>query len=236
MDEGKPFFEMEPIPPDQKRGWEVKINGEYMPAGLVEIRSTRFGTLTYGLRPEGYDGWVFEEIGGGGAVTLPYTKMPDGTLLVGLIEEDRPNMGGKRLCIIGGFVNPGEKHEAAQVREAAHEADLNASEAEELPGYPVNSNRAFFVADATKGEGVHAYAIEIPTEYAIDAGGSYRYQIPEEAKSRFGKIANVVLLPIDIAIQTTSDALALAAIARLAVRLDIISGCGSYAPCPALDS
>lgn len=230
-------FEFKPIPDGQKRGWRVRINGDPRDdARLIEVESDRFGTLIYGLRPEGYDGWAFRENGGGGAVTLPFTRMPDGTLLVGLIEENRPNMGGKSLCIIGGFVNLGEKHEAAQVREAAHEADLNASQAEELPGYPINSNRAFFVADSLNGEGVHAFAIEIPAEFTVECGGLFRYEIPEEAKPKFGKIANVVLMPIDLAIQTTSDALALAAIARLAVRLDIISGSGHTAPCSALDS
>lgn len=222
-------FEVTPIPLGKKRGWQVKIDGQ--PAEdveKIEVVSERFGTLSYGLRPEGYDGWAFKENGGGGAVTLPYTKMKDGTLFVGLIAEDRPNMGGKRLCIIGGFVNPGEKHEAAQVREAAHEADLNSVEAFELRGHPVNSNRAFFVADPADGEGVRAFAVEIPPEFVavvIDHDDpalprtSYRYQIPDELKPKFGKIPNVVLLPVYEAIRRTADALALAAIARLIAHL-----------------
>lgn len=215
-------FEVTPIPLGKKRGWQVKIDGQ--PAedvGMIEVVSERFGTLSHGLRPEGYDGWCFRENGGGGAVTLPYTKMHSGILLVGLIEENRPNMGGAALCIIGGFINPGEKHEDAQVREAAHEAGLNSAEAAKLEGLPINSNRAFFVADPARDEGVHAYAIEIPVEYVVAGGPTdpLRYQIPEEVKAQFGKIANVQLFPVNVAIRMTADALALAAIARLIAHL-----------------
>lgn len=98
-------FEMSQIPKDKVRGWSVLVDGEGVQAGKVEI-SSKFGTLTYGLRPEGYDGWAFREQGGGGAVTVPYAHTPEGELLIGLLLEKRANMGDEPVwCAIGGFVS-----------------------------------------------------------------------------------------------------------------------------------
>ena len=50
-----------------QRKWEVRLDGEPVPAAsLVEVRS-RYGVLRYGWTAGGYDGWSFREPGGGGA-------------------------------------------------------------------------------------------------------------------------------------------------------------------------
>ena len=126
-------FEVGPIPPDVNTGWNVTIGKD----GTVKI-SSKFGTLYYGFRPEGYDGWVFAENNGGGAVTLPYTYDENGNLLIGLILENRANMGGEVLCVIGGFVDPQETHYQAQVRESQEEAGVDTALARELEGLPFN--------------------------------------------------------------------------------------------------
>ncbi|PIP60791.1 hypothetical protein COX00_01275 [Candidatus Uhrbacteria bacterium CG22_combo_CG10-13_8_21_14_all_47_17] len=59
--------------------------------GLIKLQP-RFGKPTYGLCPEGYDAWVFQEAGCG-ALTIPCTHAPDGELLVGLLLEKHTNMG-----------------------------------------------------------------------------------------------------------------------------------------------
>ena len=148
------MFDMKPIPKDNARGWTVTIDGEERSGiGLIEL-SSRFGTLTYGLRPEGYDAWAFREEGGGGVVTIPYTIDPNGNVFVGLIQEKRTNMGSEPvLCVIGGFVDPDETHDSAQIRETAEESGLDARKSQHLDGAGANPNRAFFVADAMKGEG-----------------------------------------------------------------------------------
>ncbi|MDO8590550.1 MAG: NUDIX hydrolase, partial [bacterium] len=126
------------IPADKKRGWAVSVNGEESDIKIFEI-SSRFGTLTYGLRPEGYDGWAFREAGGGGDVTLPFSFTPDGELLIGLLLESRANMGDQPVwCVIGGFIDAGETHEMAQAREAVEEAGIDARKAQILPGLPTN--------------------------------------------------------------------------------------------------
>ena len=56
---------MNQIPQEHVRDWSVLVDGKEKRVGIIEIDS-KFGKLTYGLRPEGYDGWVFREQGGGG--------------------------------------------------------------------------------------------------------------------------------------------------------------------------
>lgn len=214
-------FEMREIPEGKVRGWRTFVDGEERPVSTIQLVS-KFGTLTYGLRPEGYDGWVFREEGGGGAVTLPFTRTPKGELLVGLLLEKRANMGDKPVwCAIGGFVDPGETHKEAQAREAAEESGLDAVKAMILAGVPANSNRGFFVADASVDEGVHAYGMEIPFQWLDwldekeeDDGGSFRLK---DAALLAGhkKADEVRFFTWRVAIVRTPDALARSAIAQL---------------------
>ncbi len=210
-------MKMETLKPEDKRGWTIRINGQEVEGvGLLEIES-KFGRLVYGKRPEGYDSWVFEEQGGGGAVTILYAEV-DGEILIGLREEPRANMGEKpRLCVIGGFVDLGEDHQQTQQRVLEEESGLSL-EAQKLPGLPVNANRAFWVADPDKDEGVHIYALKIPAEYLIldeQNPGSYLLT-PEILGSRKKPVR---FLPLAQAVNQSPDVIALAAIARLMVNV-----------------
>lgn len=207
-------FNMSQIPKDKVRGWTVLVDGEKVQAGKVEIMS-KFGVLVYGLRPEGYDGWAFREQGGGGAVTIPYTHTPDGELLVGLLLEKRANMGDQPVwCAIGGFIGFGESHQQAQEREAAEESGLNATKAEEFVGMATNANRAFFITDASIGEGVHAYSLSLPFEWLEADGESFKLKNVALLPG-FKKSGDVRLFPWRTAVELSPDALARSAIAQL---------------------
>jgi len=207
-------FEMNQIPEDKRRGWTVLVDGEERKVGLVEIRS-KFGTLMYGMRPEGYDGWAFREQSGGGAVTVPYTRTPEGEILVGLLLEQRANMGDKPVwCTIGGFVNPGELHQQAQARETAEEIGLDVAKAKELAGMATNANRAFFVADANAGEGVRAYSLSLPFGWLEADGESFKLK-DAALLSGFKKAGELRLFPWRNAVGLSADALARSAIAQL---------------------
>lgn len=198
-----------------RRGWTVIINGkERKGVSKIEIKSN-FGTLTYGLQPEGFDGWCFQEQGGGGAVTIPYTTTPDGELLVGLLLERRVKMGDRPVwCVIGGFIDPGETYKQAQRREAAEESGLDTAEAKEFAGPPSNSNRGFFVADADAGEGVHAYGSLISFN-DLEADGP-NWKIKDTALLKgFKKAEEVRFFRWREAVRISPDALARAAIAQL---------------------
>lgn len=206
-------FEMVQIPEGKGRGWTVFINGKEQQVGKVEITS-KFGALTYGLRPEGYDGWVFREEGGGGAVTVPYARTPNGELLVGLLLEKRTNMGDEPVwCAIGGFIDQGESHDKAQSREAAEETGLDTAKAKELPGMNTNANRAFFIADASAGEGVHAYGLLLPFDWLEADGESSK--LKDAALLGYKKAGDVRFFRWREAIGRSPDALARSAIAQL---------------------
>ncbi len=214
------FFKVEVLSDEaaQKRGWTVEIEGELKDVRHIRLENPKVGVLEYGNRPEGYDGWVFKENGGGGAITIPFARK-DGQLLVGVILEDRKNMAGKQWCAIGGLVDPGESHFDAALREALEESGL-LMRPELLPGLPTNSNRLFFVADPSADEGVHAYAVEVPfAALELEDGGFYAIKADLPAELR-GKIfqkssGHVRFMTWKEAINRSPDALFRAGISQL---------------------
>lgn len=197
-----------PIPEGFTRGWKVFVRA----GGVVEI-SSKFGTLKYGLRPEGYDGWAFYGIGGGGSVTIPYARNK-GELFIGLVNENRPNISHDPvLCAIGGFLDPKETHESAQRREASEEVGINTLKARKLTGVPTCPDRGFFVCNVDKDEGVHSYALEIPFEWLAPQGNGFTLN-PEHLLG-VKRESDVIFYHWRTAIALTPDGLARAAIAQL---------------------
>jgi len=214
------FFEIKVIPTEVPRGerWDIRyVRDEYGVINFLQL-SSRYGSLVYGLRPEGYPSWVFAEQGGGGVIILPYVIPVSGEILVGLIKEKRANMGEEPAwCGIGGFLNPNETHREAQVREFVEETGfLEAVQSEELPGLPINADRAFYVADPQKGEGVHAYCIRI-LDGELEANGDCFKLRDSVLRPGFEKVNEVRFFPWRKAVQITADGLALAALAKLKV-------------------
>ncbi|OGG58880.1 hypothetical protein A2765_00675 [Candidatus Kaiserbacteria bacterium RIFCSPHIGHO2_01_FULL_56_24] len=210
------MFEIKPIPAETKRGWKVLIDGAEIKPAHISLESG-FGTLEYGLRPEGYDGWTFKEKNGGGSILIPYSRI-DGDIIVGLIEERRLNIGETPvLCAIGGFVDPHESHRDAQIREAREETGLDSSEAKRLEGLPANTNRSFFVTDPSLDEGVDAYSLYVPQE-RLRKTSDGTWQFGDDAPDpdvMIEKRHAVRFLPWREAIRRTPDAIARAGIAQL---------------------
>ena len=178
-----PFFQLEPIPqkPDGSGPavgvWQVILNGRPLPPEGVEgleLRNDRVGVLQYGKNPNGpYAQWAFRENGGGGSILIPCAVDTMRQLYVAGVLESRPNMtstGQRVLCAVGGFKDPGETAKEAAIRETAEETGMEvASKILALPGLPVNSNRAFFVADAHAGEGVHLFVYQVSFKNLVPA-------------------------------------------------------------------
>jgi 8-oxo-dGTP pyrophosphatase MutT (NUDIX family) len=201
-------FDITPIQKGVAQSWKIEDS-----EGKLVLRS-RFGTLTYGMRPEGYDSWVFKSIGG--AVTIPFVLFQGGELFVGLIEEYRANLGGTTLCAIGGMLEIGESFEEAGTREASEEAGITKGQRVPL-GKPTVTDRLFWVFDPDTGAGGNqAYALDMssaklePCLYQSSAALQYQLETMKGTESR-----RIIFLPWRDAVHATPDGIALAAIARL---------------------
>lgn len=142
-----------------KRGWEVFINGEKIdrPIETVRLINQRMQVeVDYGQRPEGFDGPVLKEPGGGGSVIVPYV-IHEGQLYIAVAEEKRPTMtDGVPLPILNvprGFLDPNETHFETAKRELAEETGYIPLEKriKEVEGDPMNPNSTFFVTGKDKG-------------------------------------------------------------------------------------
>jgi hypothetical protein len=152
-----------------QRGWEIKINGQQIddPVETIVFQNSRMGiSVTYGQRPEGFDGLVIEEVGGGGYSTAPY-YIYEGELYVGVLEEIRLTCtdGQERpvLNVPRGFLNPEETHfekAAVGLKQEVGYCTLG-KELKDL-GNPTNMNSAWFVTG--EGKGVKFFAVHVQDE------------------------------------------------------------------------
>lgn len=146
---------LEPINPDQKRDWAVKINGEIVTnVQSLEIQNPNFGTLYYGKHPNGHDRILFEESKGCGAIITLYTFFKK-KLYLSMLMENRLNMGGDAYCAIGGYLNNSNPDIARIMCKK-----LNfIPQIEQLPGYNVNPNRSLYIT--SENTGLKCYCGEI---------------------------------------------------------------------------
>ena len=72
------------------------------------------------MRPEGYDGFIIREQGGG-ATTIPYMITSEGGIYVGVVEENRATLGGVTENIPRGMQSKAETHEQTAARELLEE-------------------------------------------------------------------------------------------------------------------
>jgi 8-oxo-dGTP pyrophosphatase MutT (NUDIX family) len=128
---------------------------------MLTIECSRFGVLAYGITPAGYDGWSFQEVGGGGSVIIPYLMRGE-DLYIGVVRQHRYNQGGEVLNVPRGFLDRGESPHETAIREMSEETGYNADKRKviDLGGQPANPNSAFFDTSEA-GEGVKFFAVEI---------------------------------------------------------------------------
>lgn len=180
----KKKYELANISPDAKRGWSILVNGEEV-RGVesVSIVNNALGmSVDYGMRPEGYDGFVIREMGG--AVTLPWMTDEAGQIYVGLVEEHRPTMGEDRtLNAPRGMANAGESRAETARREMQEETgkDIGSRAVQVASGQ--NFNSTLFDNTQEHTGGVDIYTVKLATdelELDHDEEGNIFYRFPSD--------------------------------------------------------
>ena len=206
------MFEIKPVPADKALTWTVKVDGKEISPRLLEINSD-YGNFKLGWRPEGYHGWAFKP-GKGGAMTLPYSRTPQGDLIVALVHEHRPNMGARKVyCPLGGFVEVGEAADVAAARESMEEGGIDTKGATKLPGVDMNTDRMYYIMEEDDTWGMQAYGLQVPFERLEPAGDDLWR--PAAGLISHKKESDLYFMPWRTAIVRSADTLALAGIARL---------------------
>lgn len=205
---------MQPLP--DTHPFQVFIGGKEANPGSGVMITSPWGSWALGKRPEGYPGVLYREPQGGGAATLPWTRMPEGPVLVALLRADRPNMGGYVWELMGGMVSrPADTKTDVQAREASEEGGLDTRQAQPLPGGPVLQDRLVYVANIGENEGVHLFHYEVPfTDIYMDEEG---YRRPKQPLTKKWE-SILAFMSIDEAARSP-DPLVHSAVLRLSIML-----------------
>jgi len=191
FEEQPALFEMEDISLDeqQKRGWELKIDGEEVSeVQNAHLINSEIGIdVMYGKRPEGYDGVVIREPGG--AVTVPYVVDEDGRFYIGVVEEYRPTMGEPMTKNVPrGFSDFGETKEQTAKREFMEETGYRALGSQMVKlAEGLNPNSAFFDYSQSPDAGVSIFAVQVkPEELELshDEEGNVYYTFPAHIREQ----------------------------------------------------
>ncbi len=187
------------------RDWILKINNEEIKnVVFMELSNPNFGKVIYGEHPKGYDCLFFHENGGGGEISILYFKDSDELLYISLLKENRVNMSGENYCAIGGFFDPTDKNKHSAVQRETEEETGLTVQLEELPGLVVNTNRAVFITNAKKNEGLSCYSAEIPIEdVEKDPLDKNLYKFKPHLEN--SKSTNIRFVPWNLLQEYTSD-------------------------------
>jgi ADP-ribose pyrophosphatase YjhB (NUDIX family) len=212
------------IPRGMGRDWSVFINDELVPDVRELLLVHEKGTLSYGKSPSGnFDQWAFHEVGGGGAVSVPFVRFQN-RLFIGVVEQKRPFQKnfGPVLNLPRGFINPKESHFESAVREFREEVRAETiARVFLLDGEPGNSNSAFFETWG-EGEGVRFYAVEIMDDEVEMAPEGDMLSIRKDLVKPISKSAEGIMKSVFIPWQKAmllGDMMTLSGIGRLIAHL-----------------
>lgn len=186
-----------PVPDPEKAGWRAIVN-EQMLEGVTSlhlVNESRGLDLEYGQTEVkdqegkvlfGYDVWKFHEPGGGGSVTVPYAWI-ENQLYLGVVKQNRPNLGGIFDELPRGFLNIGETHMEGAIREGSEElaTPIDPDSVFEI-GREKNPNSAF-LDTSRPGEGVSFIAFELTEdqiEKTVDENGVTHYRVIADVKAQ----------------------------------------------------
>ncbi|MEO6513723.1 MAG: hypothetical protein ABIR37_03475 [Candidatus Saccharimonadales bacterium] len=184
---------MTPLTPEEQKtsDWELRVNGEKVEnVSKAEFVNERLGIRSVLAKGEaGYPTNQITELGG--SVTIPYMKRGDGKLYIGVVVEERPNMGGVVSNVPRGMFN--HKHETGTenaVQEMAEETgltynNLDSRMVELATG--VNANSAFLNTSQSAKQGANFYGLELKSselELVMDDEGHDYYVFPKHIREQ----------------------------------------------------
>ncbi len=161
----------------QAAGWSVSVDGAMLPSvGHVVIQNSKFGILSFGLRPEQTIGWGWREVGGVGII--PWVVF-EGKLLIGLLQQDRPFIGKDPILNIPrGFAKLAATFEESAAAEFKEEVGLRGDEwprrLVSLGDVATNANSTFF--DTTDKRGFRYFAFEAKESELEEQDGMLRFK------------------------------------------------------------
>jgi len=193
-------YEVKTLNESSKRGWTVCIDGLPTEVSTLDIENDHIGTsLRYGQRPEGYDGFVIHERGGGGAVTAPYV-VASRKLFVGTVLEDRPTQGGWVWNVPRGMLDADETHEQGAIREFGEETGYRKIGSRIIKlAEGLNCNSATYDT-SVEGEGISVYAVPFAEPELEATDGEYMFPhgtIPLDNSKLGEKIVTARFKPIE---------------------------------------
>lgn len=154
-------------------------------ARLAVVNDKRHIALLWGESPMSNDNFRYAQawrVGGGGAVTIMWSRDPRGCLYVGGVVQSRPFIDPDEdiFNVVRGFARPGEDVRDAALRELDEEVgnpDLLVPQP--LPGEPVNMDSAFFASQGEEWNGsVSFFHLQVPWSLLREqADGSFAFEI-----------------------------------------------------------
>ncbi len=209
-----------------QREWRLKVgtSGNWTEISqAILYNPTRDTVFALGYRNKGsedFQGPIIAQPSGGGEVCLLYFWDPGEVLWIGAIREERPNMGGRHFCAIGGMNELKLSRDEALAAELSEEAGLGASfKPKVIQGLPVCVDRLFFLADSSKGEGVRYSGLEIPLESIELDKHRYLRAHFKAGVSSHQKEAEITFMPWYELIAQSPDGILVAGCARLLAHL-----------------
>lgn len=213
-------MQVTPLDKAEDGEWIVMADGERIYPRLLTFEHPKFGKMSLGRWPQGFQSWSYKSADQG-TVTIPWSKTPDGELLLALIYADRPCAGGLIWDRIGGAVEAGESLAAAQAREAGEEAGVDASKAKPIIGGPINPDTARYEYTRGTDTGLYIYELEIPfSSLEEESPGVWK---PREGTLKSKSESQIRFFHWRNAILRTYDGVALAAFARFIICFPIIA-------------
>lgn len=217
------------IPPEKKT-WKLVVDGEEVmfrnaqfvlddPAKNM-MRVVECGWID-DMCGNTYDGIRYGELGGGGAVTIPYFQTLH-QLYIGVVEQFRVHAGGYVKNVPRGYLKVGntDRQENAKMElgEEVGPKVVEIGTVFQLPGEGANPNTAVCWTPRSD-DGVTFHAIHINAEYLVRDGSVWRFKDGLVAPEGGESIVRCEFIPWQHAARLR-DGLTMMAIARLLAYLN----------------